>query len=256
MTPEQALARIPGMAGARVVECLADGPTNLTWRVEQGGGQHVLRCDKPAVAELGLDRLNEKRVCATAATAGLTPAYDHFDPVAGICLRAFVPGRSLAAADLRQPQMLPRLAALLRRLHALPASGRAFDPVAAARRYADQLATTEARHLAAQAVEFASRLGQLPPLRKLCHNDLVSLNLLETVAGELLLIDWEYAAVGDPYFDLAVIVRHHELDETLARLLQAAWLQREPTAPERDRLALQCDFYGVLLQLWNLRIAR
>ena len=25
------------------------------------------------------------------------------------------------------------------------------------------------------------------------------------------MIDWEYAAVGDPYFDLAVVVQHHQL---------------------------------------------
>ena len=28
-----------------------------------------------------------------------------------------------------------------------------------------------------------------------------------------MLIDWEYAAIGDAYFDLAVVVRHHDLDE-------------------------------------------
>jgi aminoglycoside phosphotransferase (APT) family kinase protein len=151
MTPEQALAQIPGMAGAQVVECLADGPTNGTWRVEQGGRSLVLRCDKAAAVELGLNRANEKRICEVAAAAGLTPGYDWFDPVAGTCLRRFVPGRSLAAADLRQPATLRRLAALLRRLHTLPASGPAFDPAGAAQRYADRLASPEARRLAAEA---------------------------------------------------------------------------------------------------------
>jgi thiamine kinase-like enzyme len=70
----------------------------------------------------------------------------------------------------------------------------------------------------------------------------------------LLLIDWEYAGIGDPYFDLAVVVRHHDLDKELTEYFLAAYLQRPPQQHEIRHLAGQCAFYGCLLELWNLRV--
>jgi thiamine kinase-like enzyme len=51
---------------------------------------------------------------------------------------------------------------------------------------------------AAQRIEAA-----LPPFKPaLCHNDLLPANLLADAAGKLWVIDWEYAGMGDPFFDL------------------------------------------------------
>ena len=251
---DTALAAIPGLAGARVRERLADGPTNASYLVEQAGERFVLRLDKPEAAVLGLDRANERRVCEAIAAAGLGPAYLHFDAAAGVCLRPWLEGRSLHPDDLRDRGVLQRLAAALRQLHGLAPLGATFDPLAAARRYAEQLGTPGAGSLAARAAELSAGLQAHAPPPVLCHNDLVCENVLLTAGQGLLLIDWEYAAVGDPWFDLAVVVRHHELGEALAGYFLEAYLQRPPTARESHRLSRQCAFYGCLLELWNLRV--
>jgi thiamine kinase-like enzyme len=247
-----ALAAIPGLAGARVRERLADGPTNASYLVERAGERFVLRLDKPDVSLLGLDRTNERRGCAAIAAAGLGPAYSHFDASAGVCLRPWQAGRSLRPDDLRERSVLQRLAAALRRLHGLAPVGARFDPLAAARRYAEQLGTPVANALADRAVELSAGLQAHAPA--LCHNDLVCENVLLTAGQGLLLIDWEYTGVGDPWFDLAVVVRHHELGEELAGYFLEAYLQRAPRAGESERLSRQCAFYGCLLELWNLRV--
>ena len=248
------LQGLPGMSGARLVRRLADGPTNASYLVEQGAEAYVLRLDKAATRPLGLDRHNERSVCRAIAAAGLTPAYLHFDVAAGICLRPFVAGRSLCRDDLDDPGMLERLAAVLRRLHRLPPIGARFDPAAAVRRYSTQLATPQAAALAEQAAGLLTEIKRYAVAPALCHNDLVAENLLETAQGELMLIDWEYAALGDPYFDLAVVARHHGLTDSLARHFLEAYLQRAPSQEESERFALQCRFYESLLTLWNLRV--
>lgn len=249
-----ALAAVPGLSGARVRERLADGPTNASYLVERAGERFVLRLDKPEVSMLGLDRANERRVCEAIAAAGLGPAYTHFDASAGVCLRTWQAGRSLRPDDLRDRDMLRRLAAALRRLHGLAPVGATFDPLAATRRYADQLGTPAASALAARAAELHAGLQAHAPPPALCHNDLVCENVLLTPGQGLLLIDWEYAGIGDPWFDLAVVVRHHELGEALAGHFLADYLQRPPVAEESRRLSRQCAFYGCLLELWNLRV--
>jgi aminoglycoside phosphotransferase (APT) family kinase protein len=208
----EALDRLPGMAGARVVEQLADGPTNSSYRVQRGDEMYVLRLDKPEAAELGLRRDNERLVCEELAAVGLTNPFLHFDPESGTCLRRFVPGRCLRPADLLDPGTL---------------SAEAITDI----------------------------LTDFERQPAICHNDLLAENILDTGAGKLLLIDWEYVAIGDPWFDLAVIVAHHGLPREAAAHLLAAYLDGPVSDHDRVHLELQCGFYRCLLVLWNRRVA-
>ncbi len=232
---------------------LSNGPTNASYLLEKSGQRFVLRLDKPEARKLGLDRVNENQVCEALAEAGLALSPIHFDPVAGVYLRRFIPGRSWTASDLAVAANRERLAGLLRRLHRVEPVGKDFDPLAAARRYAAQSGDERARTILREAESLAAELASEPCARVICHNDLVCENVLE--GQQLMLIDWEYAAIGDPFFDLAVVVRHHDLDEPAAMNFLAAYLGREVGQCDSQRLARQCAFYHCLLQLWNLRVA-
>ena len=87
----------------------------------------------------------------------------------------------------------------------------------------------------------------------LCHNDLVAENILQLAGGGVLLIDWEYAGLGDGLFDLAVVVQHHGLESGLAAHFLHVYLERPPTDAERRRFDGFCGFYAMLLRLWNQR---
>lgn len=241
------LEQVPGFAGAKVVAQLSDGPTNASFEIEQGGERFVLRTDKPAAAEFGLERTAEREVIAALAAAGLGERAVYFDAQSGIYLRSFMPGRSWTAEDLQNPSNLERLAELLKRVHRLPPAGPLFDPVGAASRYAAQLGTAEAREI------FRDIEREFPTLKAdrpvLCHNDLVHTNILES--DQLMLIDWEWAGAGDPYFDLAIVVQHHELGRELGSHFLAAYLGEEPSSAEWERLDQQCHFYKLVLSLWN-----
>jgi thiamine kinase len=250
---DQALEAVPGFSEARVDAQLSDGPTNASFLLEKAGEQYVLRVDKPGAVKLGLNRRNEKQVCKIVAEAGLAPEPLYFDPVAGIYLRRYLPGRSWVESDLDNPGNLERLARLLGTLHRLPPAGAVFDPLAAATGYAAQLGSEESRSILHRSEKLMQQITAESMAPALCHNDLVCQNILE---GErLMLIDWEYAGVGDPFFDLAVVVRHHDLDEKSAHGFLNACLERSASPREIKHLQLQCDFYSCLLELWGLRIA-
>jgi thiamine kinase len=246
-TPRDLLADIPGFADARVTGQLSSGPTNASYRIEVSGRFYVLRIDTPEAAALGLDRAAEQAVLEAVAKAGLGPEPTVFDPVNGIVIRPFVPGRSWTVRDLVVPANLERLARLLGRLHQLPGVGRAFDPMSAARRYAERLDSAEARRLVQEAARHHDQLAGGDAV--LCHNDLVCQNILES--DHLVLIDWEYAGAGDPWFDLAVVVEHHGLRPSLAQHFLEAYLGRAPVPEERQLLQRKCRFYRRLLDLWD-----
>src|SRR5690606_2746336 len=72
-----------------------------------------------------------------------------------------------------------------------------------------------------------------------CHNDLLPANLVDD--GERMrLIDWEYAAMGDPWFDLGNLAENNLLSERAERRLLELYFGEvrgeEPMAKDLARL--------------------
>ena len=55
-----------------------------------------------------------------------------------------------------------------------------------------------------------------------CHNDLLNANFL-VEDGQIRILDWEYAGMGDRYFDLANLSANHGLDADEERVLLRAY---------------------------------
>jgi thiamine kinase-like enzyme len=65
-----------------------------------------------------------------------------------------------------------------------------------------------------------------------CHNDLLNANFIDD-GTRIRIIDWEYAGMGDPFFDLGNFSINHELTPDEDETLLAAY----DGAVRRDRLA-------------------
>jgi len=84
--------------------------------------------------------------------------------------------------------------------------------------------------------EIESRLAPLLPLVP-CHNDLLNGNFLRDDQGNVRILDREYAAMGDLYFDLAKFSACHDFsDGQIQELLAAYFGQVEPSAFARLKL--------------------
>jgi thiamine kinase-like enzyme len=55
-----------------------------------------------------------------------------------------------------------------------------------------------------------------------CHNDLLNANFIDD-GVRIRIIDWEYAGMGDPFFDLGNFSINHELTSAEDELLLAAY---------------------------------
>ncbi len=76
-----------------------------------------------------------------------------------------------------------------------------------------------------------------------CHNDLLNANFIDD--GEAIrIVDWEYAGMGDPFFDLANFSVNHELDvDGRAALLAAyAGVERAEDLATLDLMRFMSDF--------------
>ncbi|MEQ1803370.1 MAG: phosphotransferase [Gammaproteobacteria bacterium] len=235
-------------------ELLASTPVSRTWRILAAGRPAVLRRDEPGAGRLGLNRVDEPGVLRAAAAAGLGPGPLGADPARGLLLTDWLPGRAWSAADLRAPENLRRAAALLRQVHGLPVSRPVLDLAAVIDRYAaaggagaDGLAPM-ARERLALALDGAPVLaaGRL----RLCHNDPTPGNFIAAADGTLRLIDWEYAGLCHPAFDLAGLALGAGLDPAGDELLLGAYAGQPPGPAGLARHGAWKDFCRALAALW------
>ena len=84
----------------------------------------------------------------------------------------------------------------------------------------------------------------------LCHSDLHPANLVASERG-LVLLDWEYAHVSDPYWDLAGWIANNDGGPQFAADLLASYLQRPAVPDESARLRLFVWLYDYVCLLWS-----
>ncbi|MBA2293873.1 MAG: phosphotransferase [Actinobacteria bacterium] len=213
--------------GVSTWEVLGGGITNANLKVTRPDGVVVLRIAGRETELLGIDRSVELVATRAAAACGVGPEVADFVEPEGWLVTDFVEGAPPAPARLREPSELIRVAGILRRVHDGPAIPGRFDVLAVVEAYRE---TAEARGATlpasfGEAHETARQIAELragEPLRP-CHNDLLTANFVDD--GERLwLVDWEYAGMGDPFFDLANFAANHELDPGQRAALLAAYI--------------------------------
>jgi thiamine kinase-like enzyme len=258
VTPDlDQLARevVPG-SGILSIRPLSVGLLSETFQVIRDDAVYALRitCD-PAPA-LGLNPGWEAQVLNVAGGVGLAPALAHYDAQRGILVSCWVDGRSWAAQEAVQPANIRRMACLLRRVHALPIPKPAWvmNPNSWADLYEaalSRLCGGRKRELQSSAAARLDALSRLPQAAGvLCHSDLHTLNVLECGAS-LILLDWEYAHVADPLWDLAGWSANNDLAADSRRDLLCEYLAQAPTAEQWSRLELLIWLYDYICLLWS-----
>ena len=221
---------------------LEGGRSNISVLVASEEREFVLRLDGQSPQRLGLSRAAEWRAHQNAAARKLAPQPVYFNPELGVLISEFCPQDD---CPLTGSEELQAVASLLRDIHKLPAVKFRLQPMARAAHYQGLLGESA---LPDSFVEACSRL-QTSANTCLCHNDLLRENRLQQ-NGKLTAIDWEYTAMGDPWFDLAVICEGDQLSEAECSQLSEAYLEAAPDLEQQQRLRDNRLAYRYLTELW------
>jgi thiamine kinase-like enzyme len=74
--------------------------------------------------------------------------------------------------------------------------------------------------------------------RRPCHNDLLAGNIIRAQDAGVMIVDWEYAGMGDPRFDLGNLSVNNSFAEPDDERLLRAYLGAPPSDRERAALKL------------------
>jgi thiamine kinase-like enzyme len=230
---EEAVERLWPGRRARL-EILGGGITNYNVKVSlEDGSAYVVRVAGRNTELLGIDRRAEYEATHAAAVVGVGPEVVDFLEPEGWLVTRFVDGEIPPVERLREPATLALVAAALRAVHGGPPVPATFDSFRVVETYRETAAARGRRVPASLdwAWETARRIeaarGPIEP--RPCHNDLLTANFIDD--GERLrIVDWEYAGMGDVFFDLANFAVNHELDAEGRRALLAAYDRTAPPA--------------------------
>jgi len=237
-----------------VVTALSGGITNHNYRVDVNGVSFVLRVGGNDTKLLGINRTVEHAASLRAAEVGVGPEVVAFVESKGWLVTRFIDGRGVPPEELRKPEGIRRVAAVMRKIHEAEEIPGRFDAHAVVDQYREEAkkhgvwipAEFDHAHHASERI----RRARGPQPQVPCHNDLLNANFLDD--GEIRIVDWEYAGMGDRFFDLANLSVNHDFGIEEDRLLLAAYfgVKRPADLAALRLMRLMSDFreamWGVL----------
>ena len=249
-------AIVPG-AGSVDLTALGAGLIGETYRVARDGLAYTLKVAAEHRPDLGLDLGWEVRVLELAGSVGLAPRLVYFDPDSAVLLTRWAEGRSWVSHEAAAAANLEKIAALLRRFHtlAVPIPARRVTPLQWIEIYEEALSRRTSAPsdpvLRSAALARTESLGALPrEIGAVCHSDLHAMNLIQQ-DDALILLDWEYAHVTDPLWDLAGWCANNDFDAQIQRSLLARYLRQAPNLTEWQRFRLLLALYDYVCLLWS-----
>jgi thiamine kinase-like enzyme len=151
----------------------------------------------------------------------------------GHLVTRLITGRHWTVEEYQEPETLRRIVETARRLHSVPAVKAKFSPFRKVEAYARQARALDVPFppdfqglLAKMRSIEQDQARDTGPWPAFCHNDLFSVNMLDD--GTVRFVDWEFAGMGDLYYDLATLVYAYDT--------------HGPLPPELEEYLLTCYF--------------
>jgi len=230
---------------------LSQTPLARCYQMRHQGQVYFVRQAIGSHQFLGIDQYKVQRLQRLAADAGLAPALHYVDPHSGLFVSQWLGEDNWGARDLSIPQLAQALGTLAARLHGvsiapLPQALLRLDVGLRLQHYLSRICRRDPRITSCyhQARHCLAQLPAVPWV--LCHHDLHPGNLLGDAPW---LVDWEYAALGDPAFELALCWVTNDLDGAAGAQLLAAY-QAAGGQVAAERVALLLPVARLLVLLW------
>jgi len=250
------LQRFPQLNATRSLEVkeLSGGITNKNYKIDADGECYVLRLGGNETEFLGIDRKNEYECSALAWEIGIAPEPIAFLEPEGYILARFVAGKSMPAEEIGTEENIRRVVESIKAYHALEFFPGTFSPFRVAEDY-----TKTAHQFNVQLPEkidwFLERSREIeqamyrePLQARPCHNDLLNGNFIDD-GTHIRILDWEYAGMGDIFFDLGNFAVQHDFNDEQDEILLKTYFG-SPTDSQRAHQKLMKIMSDLREAMW------
>ena len=241
-------------------EYISGGITNQNYCLEVDGVPFFIRLAGEKTELLGIDRDNERQALEAAAGVGIGPGVVDFLPEHGCLITEWIYGEAVLPEEVRRREVLKRVVRSIAAYHDGPEIPGTFSPFRIVEEYRESAGGRGVEvpevywELLERSREIQETFQRHPITERPCHNDLLDANFLMH-EDRVMIVDYEYAGMGDVFFDLGNLSVNNEFDEETDLELLEMYFGEEPTPARIARLKLMrlmSDFreamWGVMQQ--------
>ena len=225
---------------------LAQGLTNYTYRLQLQHKSYFYRQGIAQPESLFIDRAQERQALLFAEAAGLLPKIHYHSADGQQLILDWCDDPSWHMEYFASATGITQLGQLTAQIHAIPARLKILDLAD----YLQQLMAglpSLSQTVRQRIEQQQAMLHALPVICPVfCHNDINPTNLLGMKPW---LVDWEYAALGDPAFELAGICRAGQFDRQQQQALVDSY-QAAGGCCELNRVIQMLMVVDVVSLLW------
>lgn len=251
------LQRFPQFNAARTIEVkeLSGGITNKNYKITMDGDCFVLRLGGNETQFLGIDRKIEYDCSALAWQVGIAPEPVAFLEPEGYILARFVAGKPLPAEEIGTEDNIHRVVKSMKAYHALDFFPGSFSPFRVAEEYTrtalsfDVNLPEKIAWYLDKTREIEAAMYRVPLKPRPCHNDLLNGNFIDDGVC-IRILDWEYAGMGDIFFDLGNFAVQHDFSDAQDEMLLQAYFG-QPTDAQRAHQKLMKIMSDLREALWS-----
>jgi thiamine kinase-like enzyme len=235
---------------------LKGGITNKNYKITTSEDCYVLRLGGNETRFLGIDRKNEYECSALAWQVGVAPGPVAFLEPEGYILAQFISGKPMSAEQIGTEENIKRVVDSMKAYHALDFFPGSFSPFRVAEEY-----TKTARQfkvalpsnidwILERSNEIERAMYRQPLQPRPCHNDLLNGNFIDD-GKRIRILDWEYAGMGDIFFDLGNFAVQHDFNDEQDEILLRAYFDT-PTDSQRAHQKLMKIMSDLREAMWSL----
>ena len=245
-----------GGAPIREIERLG-GLTNHSYSVLMQDGKYVFRLPGEGTEQL-INRHDEKVSTELACDLQVDAKLVFFDEDKGVKISEYVEqAETMSPEKMREHRQLVDAARLFHTLHTCAKDTKVrFEVFEMAEGYEKFIAQNgvsfyeDYRQVRADVMALKKKVDGLCAQKVPCHNDPLCENWVRGTE-RLYLIDWEYAGMNDPMWDLADLSIEAEYTAEMDADLLAAYFDRSPETDEVLRFQANKIFLDFLWSLWG-----
>ncbi len=248
------LSQIPTLAYATKIVPLGGGLTNKNYCVDTEGGRFMMRVSDKTTSLLGINRANERVNTERAYRAGVGAALVDALPSENVLVIGWIDAQTLHAEDIHaEPNLLPRIAAAMKKLHSGPSFQGIFYFPTIRKQYL-QAVLDGGYFIPDGYLDNESLVLKLEEMLTLtaeelvpCNNDLLAENFMDD-GEKIWIVDYEYAGQNEASFEIGNFASENALnDAQLTLFCDAYWQKHSPSKIARAKAWSMIARYGWVL---------
>ncbi|HEY4552443.1 MAG TPA: NTP transferase domain-containing protein [Bacillaceae bacterium] len=234
------------------------GMTNINYRVTVNGENFVARIPGNGTKEF-INRIQEKENLELGSRLGINPEQLYFNLETGMKITRMIPGaETLTPRTTKKEEIMVMVTEVLRKLHhSGEVMNNTFDPFELMEKY-EALAFGENIELydgywdvKEDVMALKNYYHSLEVNIAPCHIDCLHENFIKSGDNKLYLIDWEYAGMCDPMWDIAAHMMESEFSPSEEELFLIHYFQGEASVEDRKKILLHKIFQDFLWSIWT-----